>query len=80
MLAGEYYIASDPELQKDHERAVLLANKYNSASPLLADREERQKIFRELIPNQGSGCYFEPPFHCDYGINIELGIDSVLSV
>jgi hypothetical protein len=74
MLSRELYISSDPELQADHERAVILANRYNLASPLAKDRDERHKIFKDLVPHQGSGCYFEPPFRCDYGIHIELGL------
>lgn len=76
MLSGELYNCVDAELQADHARAVDAANKYNASSPDVAAKEERTRLFKDLIPNQGTGCYFEPPFRCDYGIHIELGARS----
>src|SRR5690606_5891123 len=35
--------------------------------------EERQGLLRELLGRVGEDVRVRPPFHCDYGYNIELG-------
>lgn len=71
MLAGELYIANDPDLTKDRQRAMALAERFN-ASPS-ADRDARTNLLRELLGSFGEGTEIRPPFHCDFGISITVG-------
>jgi maltose O-acetyltransferase len=37
------------------------------------DREERRKILIELFGAGGDSVWMQPPFYCDYGLNIHVG-------
>ena len=65
MLAGEMYLAGDPELVSERERCERLMRAYN------ADGDEA--VLRQLIGAVGKETYIRPPFFCDYGYNITLG-------
>ena len=71
MLAGALYIADDPELAADSLRAKRLTAEFN-ANPA-AEREERQRILRELLGSIGADTTIRPPFYCDYGYQIHIG-------
>jgi maltose O-acetyltransferase len=71
MLAGELYLADDPELLAGRLRAATLSKEYNDASP--ADDAGRMRLLRELLGAVGDGTELRPPFYCDYGVNIEIG-------
>lgn len=71
MLAGELYVASDPELVGERERARVLTSRYNATAA--TQRELRVKLLTELLGRVGPGVWIEPPFYCDYGSNIDLG-------
>ncbi|MFD6755704.1 sugar O-acetyltransferase [Micromonospora gifhornensis] len=71
MLAGEPYLADDPELIADHLRALRLLEKFNSGS--VDQREARLAVLRELLGDLGEETWIRPPFHCDYGYNIRIG-------
>lgn len=71
MLAGDPYIASDPELQRESRRAAVLCEQYNRTSVERPD--ERQRILRELCASVGEGVEIRPPFFCDYGSQIRIG-------
>ncbi len=71
MLAGEPYVADDPELAADNLRAMRLLERFNR-SP--ADEpEERQRLLRELLGTLGDGAVIRPPFYCDYGYQTHIG-------
>ena len=70
MLAGEPYIADDPELAAMHEWAVGLTEDYNAAG---RSREERQRILRELFASVGEDTAIRPPLYVDYGTHISIG-------
>jgi len=71
MLAGELYLAEDPELVADSRRASRLLQRYNST---IADQQQqRQQILQELLGNVGEKISIVPPFYCDYGSNIYVG-------
>lgn len=72
MLAGELYIAADAELTAERERARKLIQAYNRTAP--GDGEKRNQILARLIRAKGA-LYIEPPFYCDYGYNIEVGVN-----
>lgn len=71
MLRGELYDPRDEQLSAERRRARLLTKALNDTSD--EQQEERAKLLRQLIPNAGEGLWIEPPFHCDYGLNISLG-------
>ncbi len=71
MLAGEPYLASDPELVSMRRRARRILRQYNTSTeddPLL-----RSQLLGDLFGQIGDGAEIEPPFHCDYGGNIFAG-------
>ena len=71
MLAGELYLASDPELVADRKRARRLCRAYNATT----EEEEavRLGLLRELLGAVGEAPVIEPPFECDYGCYIYGG-------
>ncbi|KQN31401.1 maltose acetyltransferase [Sphingomonas sp. Leaf34] len=71
MLAGELYIADDPELVEDAARAAAWCDRYNRASTATA--ADRHALLLEGLGHAGRGATIRPPFHCDYGYNIHLG-------
>jgi maltose O-acetyltransferase len=71
MLAGELYLADDPELLADLARAQGLLERYNRTAH--AEAEERERLLGELLGSTGEGVVIRPPFHCDYGANIAVG-------
>lgn len=74
MLSGMFYVASDPELAESRQRARKLLNRLNTSADM-TDEVERKKVLQELIGPSAQTLYLEPPFFCDYGVNIELGQD-----
>jgi maltose O-acetyltransferase len=71
MLAGEPYLAADPELAALRARARRLARRYNATTE--EERERRRELLAELFGSIGAYISIEPPFHCDYGANITAG-------
>lgn len=71
MLAGELYLASDPELAQERSRARQLTRLYNQTTD--EDVQRRAEILNRLLGRAGEGVWIEPPFYCDYGSNIILG-------
>ena len=71
MLRGELYLASDPVLVAELAQAQRLLERYNATRD--ADREERDRLLRELLGEVGEGVTIRPNFRCDYGSNISIG-------
>jgi maltose O-acetyltransferase len=71
MLAGEPYIASDPELGAMYLCAQQLLHAFNHSSPNAI--EERQSLIQQLFGAIGTGADIRPPFRCDYGSHIVAG-------
>jgi len=69
MLAGELYLASDPQLVRDRRRCRSLLHEINGQP----DEEQRFALFRELLGRIGDSSFIQPPFACDYGSNITVG-------
>jgi maltose O-acetyltransferase len=65
MLAGELYLAADPELVAEREHCERLLREYNVHG--------EAAVLRELLGSVGKEAYIRPPFFCDYGYNITLG-------
>jgi maltose O-acetyltransferase len=74
MLAGDLYIADDPQLAHDNLRAMRLLERFNQSA---ADQPaERRRLLGELLGTLGEGATIRPPFYCDYGYQIHLGARS----
>jgi len=74
MLASELYDPADPELLRLRGRARDLCQALNATRE--AEQESRRRILADLFGAGGDSVRMQPPFFCDYGVNIELG-DSV---
>lgn len=71
MLAGELYLADDPELTAMAQRAFALMETYNRAP--MSDRAARAAILSELLGAVGEDVEIRPPFYVDYGVHITVG-------
>ncbi len=71
MLAGDLYIADDPELAADSLRARRLQDVFNSTPADAA--HQRRTILEELLGAFGPESEIRPPFHCDYGYQVHIG-------
>ena len=77
MLAGEPYLASDPELQAEQLRAQMRLEEI--AAVHLEEEEQRLLVLRELFAHLGEGAVVKPGFRCDYGYNIRIGARSFVN-
>lgn len=59
------------EFEKEISKCKSVCYKYNQLSP--NDRDEQQKILKELLGKMGENVIITPPFWCDYGYNISVG-------
>ena len=73
MLAGQLYLASDPQLQRDAQRARSLLRAIRETTE--EEGEQRLSLFKQLFAKTGDSLFIEPPFYCDYGQNITIGED-----
>ncbi len=70
-LSGELYSPEDEELRKLHLRVKKLFGKYNKIRP---DKERKlNKLIKKILGKTGEKVRVQPPFYCDYGINISVG-------
>ena len=76
MLAGDLYIAGDPELARESRRAAELGRAHN-LSP--RDRATRSSILAELLGSFGEDSEIRPPFYCDYGYQTYIGARTFLN-
>lgn len=74
MLAGELYIADDPELARDSDRAQQLTHLINTMDP--TDHGRLREILTELLGAFGAGSEIRPPLRCDYGYQTTFGARS----
>ncbi|WP_432180067.1 sugar O-acetyltransferase [Streptomyces sp. NBC_00063] len=71
MLAGDLYIADDPEIARRQRRAMRLAARYQDA--FLEDADKARPILADLLESVGEGVEVRPPLYVDYGSNITIG-------
>ncbi|MGM0385716.1 MAG: sugar O-acetyltransferase [Actinomycetota bacterium] len=71
MLAGDLYIADDPELAEASNRALDLMDAYNATS--VRQGPLRRQLLVELLGSIGEGSEIRPPLYVDYGSNISIG-------
>lgn len=77
MLAGELYNAGDDEIQSDLVVTREWLVRYNAS--LSATSAERHRLLVERLASAGAGSTIRPPFHCDYGFNISVGVGVFLN-
>jgi maltose O-acetyltransferase len=71
MLAGDFYIADDPESEDRSRRAVRLAEEYRQA--FAQGDPDAGALLADLIGDLGVGAFIKPPLYIDYGDFITLG-------
>ncbi|GAA1016196.1 sugar O-acetyltransferase [Streptomyces thermogriseus] len=71
MLAGDLYIADDPEIARRQQRAMRLAARYQAA--YVEDAASARPLLAELLGAVGEGVDVRPPLRVDYGSNIRIG-------
>jgi maltose O-acetyltransferase len=71
MVAGEPYMADDPELIAGHLHAMDVLENYNDG--LAREPADRARILDQLLGAFGPESNFRPPFYCDYGYNLRVG-------
>jgi maltose O-acetyltransferase len=71
MLAGDLYVAEDPELARALRRATRLADEYNSLAP--RDWEAAREILASLLGGLGEDTWIRAPIYVDYGEHLTIG-------
>ncbi|MGW5731670.1 MULTISPECIES: sugar O-acetyltransferase [Streptomyces] len=71
MLAGDLYIADDPEIARRQQRAMRLAARYQA--DFLEDAGAARSVLAELLGSVGEDVEVRPPLYVDYGSNISIG-------
>lgn len=70
MLAGEYYLPSDPELA--NERSIN-RNNIRILNSLNQEGDEYEALLYQILGTCGKDAWIVGPFFCDYGYNIHVG-------
>ncbi|CNF41129.1 hexapaptide repeat-containing transferase [Mycobacterium tuberculosis] len=71
MLAGDLYIADDPDLAAASKRAIALAHRYGEV--YATDQEAARPILEELLGSIAPDAHVRPPLYVDYGSYITIG-------
>ncbi|KAA0922599.1 maltose acetyltransferase domain-containing protein, partial [Streptomyces apricus] len=71
MVAGDLYIADDPEIARRQQHAVRLAARFQAA--FVEDAGAAQAVLAELLGAVGPEVHVRPPLYVDYGSNITIG-------
>lgn len=71
MLAGDPYVADDPQMAVDAARAVRLSAAY--ADAYTADPAAARPLLEALLGDLGEGAHLRPPLTVDYGTHITIG-------
>jgi len=71
MLAGDLYVADDPEIAEESAAALDLVAAYNATS--VRQGPLRRSLLEQLLGSVGEGTELRPPLHVDYGSNLTIG-------
>ncbi len=71
MLQGLPYRAWQDGLEAEREACKAKVYALNTLPP--AERRRIPALLKDLFGKTGEKLWLEPPFHCDYGYNIEVG-------
>jgi len=77
MLAGDLYIADDPDIIAGTQRAARLAAEYATASA--TDPAAARPILVDLLGSLGEGAEIRPPLFVDYGTYITVGAGTFIN-
>ena len=72
MLAGDLYIADDPENARIAKRAMRLCHEYHRAV-IVDDEGEALALLGQLLGSLGEGAWIRQPLTVYYGENIHVG-------
>lgn len=61
----QIYNPDDPKILQVQKQAQLKMYEYNQTLP--TEDTKRQQLMKEMLGKVGTGCYFEPPFHANFG-------------
>lgn len=71
MLAGEWYVPDDPELEAAVQRARKLTRRFNELD--VEESESRRELLGELLGEVGEDVVIRAPFQVDFGTHISIG-------
>lgn len=71
MISGQPYKAEDPVLVNERAIAKEILFDVNNCRP--KETVKKNDLLKKLLGKTQKNFYFEPPFRCDYGYNIEIG-------
>jgi maltose O-acetyltransferase len=71
MLAGDLYVAEDPELAARMRRAERLAAEFGEIAP--KDPEAGREILASLLGGIGEDAHIRAPIYVDYGEHLTIG-------
>ncbi|MFB7104585.1 sugar O-acetyltransferase [Streptomyces hydrogenans] len=71
MLAGDLYIADDPQIAERQRQAMRLAANYQTS--YLDAPERARTLLGKLLGSMGEDVEVRPPLYVDYGSNITIG-------
>ncbi|SET72095.1 maltose O-acetyltransferase [Geodermatophilus poikilotrophus] len=71
MLAGDLYIADDPELAEANATALDLTAAYNATT--VRQRPLRRQLLERLLGAVGEDTEIRPPLFVDYGTHVRVG-------
>lgn len=71
MLAGDLYIADDPDLAAASTQALDLLAVYNATT--VRQGPLRRRLLEELLGSVGEGTEIRPPLYVDYGSHLTIG-------
>lgn len=77
MLAGDLYLADDPDLVEAYLRAQDLTTAYNATTA--RERDRRHELLGELLGGVGEDTGIRPPLHVDYGSQVTIGARSFVN-
>jgi maltose O-acetyltransferase len=77
MVRGERYDTRDAELLSLAHRARALLADF-AATPS-TDGAARRALLERLFGTLGADVWIEPPFFCDYGVNVHIGASSFVN-
>lgn len=71
MVAGDWYIADDPEIQAAARHGLAETTRFNEAYG--HDPDGSQQILRDLLGEMGEGAHVRAPLRVDYGTRLHIG-------
>nr|WP_055501740.1 sugar O-acetyltransferase [Nonomuraea pusilla] len=72
MLAGDLYIADDPESARIAQQATALLETYRLQT-VAGEHEQARQTLTRALGTLGPDAYVKPPLFVDYGENIHIG-------